>query len=155
MEREKVKKILEFYRDIDGEIKLMTRMLKDFEDEYYTGNSSTLDGLPRGRYRTGNPTATAALNIRDSTNAEMCNLENSIEQITKLKIAILHELNKLPLAQKNIIYDFYITGLQWVQITMRVHYGITQCKKIRNRGLDKLAQSFENNDLIKKFNYPF
>ena len=154
MEREKVKEILLFCRDIDGEIKLMGRIMKRYEDKFYS-TSSTLEGLPHGKYRTGNPTATAALNIPGNVAAEMRKLEDNIEQVTKLKVAILQELNKLPLLQKSIIYDFYITGLQWVQISSKVHYGTTQCKKIRNRGLDNLAQYFNKNDLIKKFNYPF
>jgi hypothetical protein len=154
MEREKVKLILAFCRDIDGEIKLNMRMLQDFEDKYYTSGGGGLDGMPRTKHRTSDPTPAVALNVPDSASAVMRDLRADIERLAALNAAILSELNKLPLPQKSIIYDFYITGLQWVQISGRAHYSATQCKKIRNRGLDNLAKHFVKNDMIKNFNYP-
>ena len=155
MEREAVKTILIFCRDIDGEIKLTQRVLADYEDAYYTGGGAgTLDGFPRSKYRTSDPTATTALNIPDSAADAMNELRADIELLAALKKAILHELNRLPLIQKTVVYDFYIKGLQWVQISLKTYYSTAQCRNIRNNGLDKLAKLFNKNDLIKKFNYP-
>ena len=155
MEREKVKKILAFCRDIDGEIILTKRMLKDYEDKYYSsGGGSPLESHIKSRNKVSTPTESAALNIPDSASAAMQGLRTDVERLAALKAAVLQELNKLPLQQKSIVYDFYIQGLQWVQISARVHYSATQCKKIRNRGLDSLAAYFADNDLIKNFNYP-
>ena len=155
MEREKVKKILLFCRDIDGEIKMTKNVLQDYEDAYYTsGGGGTLDGMPRSKYKTSNPTQTAALNIPDSATAAMNELREDIEILAALKAAIIGELNKLPLTHKSILYDFYIKGLQWVQISVRLNYSTTQCKEIRNRGLEILGEKFINNSLIINFNYP-
>lgn len=155
MERDKAKKILLFCRDIDGEISLNKRLLKDYEDCYYTmGGSGSLNGMPKGNYKTSSPTEAVALNIPESTSAAIKELHQRNEWLYKLKDAILRELNKLPLPQKTIIYNFYIRGIQWVQIAAYVNYSGTQCKKIRNRALDNLARQFSQNDIIKKYNYP-
>lgn len=155
MERDKVKKILLFCRDIDGEISLNKRLLQDYEDRYYTmGGGGTLDGMPKSKYKTSSPVETVVLNIPASASTAMNELRQKSEYLCELKDTVLRELNKLSLPQKTIIYEFYIRGLQWVQISGRVHYSTTQCKKIRNRAIDNLAYQFSQNELIKKFNYP-
>jgi len=156
MEREKVKSILAFYRDIDGEVILAKRMLRDYEDTYYVGGNggANLESYIKSRNKVSKPTEAAALNIPESASAVMRDLRADVERLAALKAAILQELNKLPLQQKSIVYDFYIQGLQWVQISARVHYSPTRCKTIRNSGLDNLARYFTKNDLIKNFNYP-
>lgn len=156
MEREQVKKILIFCRDIDGEMSYNKKQLKEYEDTYYSmSGGGTLDGMPRSKYKISSPTESAALNIPDSASAAMRDLRGAIEQLSTLKAAILQELNKLTLPQKNILHAFYIQGLQWVRISVQVNYSGTQCKKIRNRALDNLAKNFDKNELIKNFNYPY
>jgi len=155
MEQGRVKKILSFCRNIDGEIKLKNDVLRDYEDVYYTSRGSDmLDGMPRSKYQTSNPTEAIILNVPNSVYTAMQGIREDIERLAALKAAILTELDKLPLTHKNILYYFYIKGLQWVQISVRVNYSLTQCKKIRNRGLGFLAKHFAENDLIKNFNYP-
>lgn len=155
MERDKAKKILLFCKDIDGEISLNKRLLQDYEDRYYTmGGSGSLDGMPKGNYKTSSPTEAVVLNIPESTSTAMKELRQRNKRLCELKDAILSELNKLPLPQKTIIYNFYIRGMQWVQIMTHVKYSGTQCKKIRNRALDNLAGKFSQNEIIEKFNYP-
>lgn len=156
MEREKVKQILIFCRDVDGEIKHNTKMIQDYEDTYYTRDTPGGDENSgfRSKNKISNPTAQTALNVPDYVRGEIHALHELNIQLGALKAAILHELNVLPLHQKTILYEFYIKGSQWVQITGRVNYSATQCKKLRNRGLEILAQKFNGNDLIKNFNYP-
>ena len=156
MEREKVKKILIFCRDVDGEIKLNEKMIQDYEDTYYIADSGggDLNSGIRSKNKISTPTEITALNVPDFVRGEIRALRELNLQLGALKAAILHELNGLPLHQKTILYDFYIKGLQWVQISGRVNYSATQCKNLRNRGLEILAQNFNGNDLIKNFNYP-
>ena len=154
MERERVKSILRFCRDIDGEIKHNAKIIQDYEDRYYLPGGGTLDGMPRSKYKTSSPTETVALSIPDFVRGEVCSLNEQNEQLGNLKAAIMQEINKLSLHQKTILYDYYIRGMQWVQISTRIHYGTTQCKKIRNRGLDNLANNFSKIPLIANFNYP-
>lgn len=156
MERGKVKKILMFYRDIDGELKYNAKIIRDYEDEYYTaGGGSALDGVPKSKHKISRPAEVAALNTPAFVSMRIRELETANEQLGKLKGAIMQELDKLPLVQKNILYDFYIKGMQWVQIAFAVNYSERQCRNICYRGLDNLAEYFSRNALVRSFNYPF
>lgn len=155
MERETVKQILVFFKTIDNEIAYNARIVADYEEQYYSVSGGRLmDGMPKSKYKISNPTESTVLNIPDSVSAHMRELNAEINGLGKLKKAVLSELNKLPFLQKSIIYDFYIQGFQWVQISGRIHYSPTQCKNIRNRGLDKLGKHFSHNKTISSFNYP-
>lgn len=155
MEREQAKKILLFFKDIDGEIAYNRNAIRQYENTWYDViGGGTLDGMPKGKNHVSNPVQAIALNIPEGISEEMRELEAAVERLAALQSAIVKELNKLPLQQKSILYDFYIRGLQWVQIAGRVHYSETNCKKIRNRGLENLARNFDRNSTIKNFNYP-
>jgi len=75
-------------------------------------------------------------------------------KLNKVKLAILKELNGLPYICKAIIIEFYIRGLQWVRISEHLHYSERQCKNVRNHALERLAQKFESNKTISRFNFP-
>jgi len=154
MDREKVKNILYFYRDIDGEIKYNSKIIQDYEDEYYTAGGGTLDGMPNNKYKKSSSVEKIALEIPDFVSVRIQELQAENERLGKLKIAISQEIGKLKLRQKSIVYDFYIQGLQWVQISARRFYSDRQCRNIRNRGLDNLAKIFSKNPLINNYNYP-
>lgn len=155
MERENVIKILKFYNDIDGHISFARSALKENEEMYYGlhGGSTFGSAAPKTN-KISNPTETAVLNIPEPTSRFMSELRSEIERLNELKAAIFAEICKLPLVEKNILTYFYFKGFQWVQISIRVHYSETQCKKIRNKALEKLGGFFEQNELIKNFNYP-
>lgn len=154
MERENVKKILKFYNDIEGNIDFARNWLRDFNDKYYGLHSSGGFGGGSKTNRISDPTEAAVLNIPDSARRKADDLTAQIERLYTLQAAIFTEICKLELVEKNIIVFFYIKGFQWVQISSRVHYSETQCKKIRNRALEKLGGFFEGNSTIKNFNYP-
>lgn len=154
MEREDVKKILKFYNDIEGNIEFTRNWLRDFNDKYYGLHSSGGFGSGSKTNRISNPTEAAVLNIPDSASRKADELSAQIERFYALQAAIFTEICKLDLVEKNIIVFFYIKGFQWVQISQRVNYSETQCKKIRNKALEKLGFFFEQNSTVKNFNYP-
>lgn len=155
MERYKVIQILNFCNDIDGHIAFDRSALGDYTDKYYDlrGGISFGDILLKTN-RISNPTESAVMNIPDSVRRKMDELNSEIERLERLQVAILTELCKLPLLEKNILTYFYLNNFKWVQIAKRVHYSETQCKKIRNKALDKLGALFDQNKLIKNFSYP-
>lgn len=155
MERENVKKIIKYYAEIDGHIAFARGALKDYEDRFYGLHSSGFGSMTSKTNRISNPTESAVLNIPDSARREMNRLRAEIERLYSLQAEIFSEFSKLELTEKNVIVDFYIKKRQWVQISNIVHYSTTQCKKIRNKALDKLSSFFERNPVIKNFNYPF
>lgn len=155
MERNKVIQILKFYNDIDGHIAFARSALEDYTDKYYDlrGGNSFGDILTKTN-RISNPTESAVLNIPDSARQKMNELNSEIERLERLQAAILTEIGKLPLVEKRIVTYFYFKSFQWVQISNKVHYSVTQCKKIRDRALEKLGIFFDKNYLVKNFNYP-
>ena len=156
MERIAVVDILSFYREIDGNIQWNKRVLRNIEDEYYnTIGGGTMDGMPHGNSGISDPTANTAINIPKDISEEVREISERLEKLPNLKIAILQELSKLPLLEKSILYDFYISNFSWVRISGRVHYSVTQCKKIRNRGLDSLKRQFAENSTITNFDFRF
>lgn len=156
MERENVKRILKFYADIDGHIAFARSALKDYEDQYYgLHGGNPFEGIPAKTNRISNPTEATALNIPDSASRKMDDLRTEIAELGNLQAAILTELCKLPLIEKNVLTYFYIKGMQWVQISMRINYSETQCKKIRNKALENLGVFFEKNEVVKNFNYTY
>ncbi len=155
MERENVIKILKYYNDINGHIAFDRSVLEEYEDKYYgLHGGNPLDGIPSKSNKISNPTETAALNIPDSANQTMDILRTKIKQHEKLQAEILTELCKLPLVEKNILTYFYFKGFQWARISKLVNYSETQCKKIRNKALEKLGGFFDKNEIVKNFNYP-
>lgn len=154
MERENVIKILKYYTDIDGHLVFVRRGVKNFEETYYGLHCSGLGGAPSKTNKISNPTESAVLNVPDSVREKVDAWRAEIKQLYSLQAEIYTEICKLALVEKNIIVDFYIKKCQWVQISSRVHYSETQCKKIRNKALDKLGGFFEQNEVVKKFNYP-
>ncbi len=154
MECEKVKQILTFYKNIDNEVSFTQGLIEELNQYYEPESGDGMDGQPRAKYKKTNPTQTAALNIPVYASGDIREYEVEIETLYRLKKAIMAEINKLPSPYKNVIYDFYVQGLQWVQIAERIHYSATQCKNFRNRGLEKLGRHFSQNDIILKYHFP-
>lgn len=155
MEREKVIKIIKFYNDIDGHIAFARSALEDHEETYYGlhGGNPFGSAAPKTN-RVSKPTEAAALNIPASISEQMNELRTEMDRLYKLQAEIFSAICKLPLGEKTVIVDFYIKKRQWVQISQKIHYSETQCKKIRNRALGKLGDFFEQNELVKNFSYP-
>jgi hypothetical protein len=149
MERERVKEILTFYRDIDRTIAFNTRVIKDLEEQCYCLSGGGPDGMPKSKYRISRPTESLALNVPVFVQEEIRDLQAENKRLTILKTEIFQEINKLPFFQKIIVYDFYVRGFKWVRISEQIRYSPSQCKNIRNRGLDNLARYFTNNQLIE------
>lgn len=152
MDKEKVIKILEFYKEIDGEIGIYRRILRDYESQYYnTIGAMANDGQPKGLNHISRPTENAAMNIPDYVRRDMKDYEEKVENLQKLKSQILQEISRLKLKEKTIIFDFYIYGMKWEVVAERNHYSDRQCKNIRDTAAEKLAEKFKNNSCIEEF----
>jgi hypothetical protein len=142
--------ILTRLRDIDGEVKFSREIIADIETQYYEPRmGGGLDGMPRAKGGTSSPTENAALNIPESASQERRAEEARIEALCAQKKAIMSELDKLELVEKNVVYSFYIRRLYWTKIASQNHFSVTQCKKIRNRALAALGRAFGRNAVIK------
>ena len=152
MDKEKVIEILEFYKEIDGEIAIYRRFLHDYESQYYnTIGGTATDGQPKGKYHISQPTEAAALRVPDYVRGDMEQYEAKIKALQRLKAEILREISRLKLKEKTIVFDYYIHGMKWEQVAERNHYSDRQCKNIRDTAVAKLVEKFQNNGFIKGF----
>jgi len=155
MDKEKVVKILRFYKTIDEEISLNESIIADLHDRYYmTVGAARIDGMPKAKGGVSSLVETVVLNVPESVYNTIRELMAENNKLNKVKLAILKELNGLPYIYKAVIIEFYIRGLQWVRISEHLHYSERQCKNVRNQALEKLAQNFESNKTISRFNFP-
>lgn len=152
MDKEKVIEILDYYKEIDGEIALFRRTLNDYENQYYnTMGAIVSDGQPHGKNHVSNIVEERAMIIPDYVRKDIDRYKTRIDTLQKLKSQILQEVSRLKLKEKTVIFDFYIYGMKWEQVAERIHYSDRQCKNIRDVAVEKLAVRFENNASIKGF----
>ena len=153
MDKSKVIEILEFYKEIDGEISAHRRILRDYESQYYnTIGGMENDGQPKGQYHISHTVENAAMNITDYVREDMKYYEEKVQKLQRIKSQILQEISRLKLKEKTIIFDYYIYGMKWEQVAEHNHYSDRQCKNIRDTAVEKLAERFQNNDFIREFN---
>ena len=152
MSKERVIELLEYYKDIDGEVKIYRKILEDLTDQYYNPlGTIQCDGLPKGKYSISRQTENMVLNIPDYVSGEMRDYEERVATLQNLKAQILQEVSRLKLKEKSIIFDFYIHNMKWEQVAVRNHYSERQCKNIRDNAVETLLKRFENNPYISKF----
>lgn len=66
MEKSKVIELLEYYKDIDGEVSIYRKIITDLTDQYYNPiGAIQCDGLPKGKNNISRQTENMALNIPD------------------------------------------------------------------------------------------
>lgn len=152
MERSKVIELLEYYKDIDGEVSIYRKIINDLTDQYYNPiGAIQCDGLPKGKNNISRQTENMALNIPDFVSGEIKDYEAKVQQLQSLKVQLLQEISRLKLKEKCIIFDFYIHNLKWEQVAVRNSYSERQCKNIRDNALATLSQRFEKNQIISQF----
>lgn len=152
MKRNKVIELLEYYKDIDGDVSIYKRIINDLTDQYYNPvGAIQCDGLPKGKNNISRQTESMALNIPDYVSGEIKDYEERVKQLQNLKAQMLQEISRLRLKEKRIIFDFYIHNLKWERVAERNAYSERQCKNIRDNALDVLSVRFENNKIIAQF----
>lgn len=155
MDRNKVIELLEYYGEIDGEIKIYRNILEDLTNCYYNPlGAIQCDGQPKGKYNISRPTENIVLNIPDGISEEIRNYEKKIADLHNLKTQILQEVSRLKFKEKSIVFDFYIHGLKWEQVAVHNHYSERQCKNIRNAAIETLLPRFQKNTFILNFDKP-
>ena len=149
MEKSKVIELLEYYKDIDGEVSIYRKIITDLTDQYYNPiGAIQCDGLPKGKNNISRQTENMALNIPDYVSGEIREYEEKVQQLQNLKAQMLQEISRLKLKEKRIIY---IHNLKWERVAERNAYSERQCKNIRDNALETLSQRFGKNQIISQF----
>ena len=152
MDKQSVIEILDFYKEIDGEINLFRRTLNDYENQYYnTMGAIVSDGQPHGKNHISNVVEERAIITPDYVREDIRRYKERIESLQRLKSQILQEVSRLKLKEKTVIFDYYIYGMKWEQVAERIHYSDRQCKNIRDEAVKKLAERFDKNADIAHF----
>lgn len=152
MEKSKVIELLEYYKDIDGEVSIYRKIITDLTDKYYNPiGAIQCDGLTKGKNNISRQTENMALNIPDYVSGEIREYEEKVQQLQNLKAQMLQEISRLKLKEKRIIFDFYIHNLKWERVAERNAYSERQCKNIRDNALETLSQRFGKNQIISQF----
>lgn len=152
MDKGKVIEILEFYKEIDGEISIYRRILRDYESQYYNTISAMMnDGQPKGKNHISHLVESAAMNVPNYVRKDMEEYEAKVSFLQMAKSQILQEISRLRLKEKIIIFDYYIYGMKWEQVAKRNHYSDRQCKNIRDAAVEKLAAKFQSNEFLRGF----
>ena len=158
MEKGRVIELLEYYKDIDGEVSIYRKIISDLTDQYYNPiGAIQCDGLPKGKNNISRQTENMALNIPDYVSGEIREYEAKVQQLQALKAQILQEVSRLKLKEKRIIFDFYMHNLKWEQVAVRNSYSerISEIQHLKHfhRGL-KRTRLFHNFKGLHKQSLP-
>ena len=94
MEKSKVIELLEYYKDIDGEVRIYRKIITDLTDQYYNPiGAIQCDGLPKGKNNISRQTENMALNIPDYVSGEIREYEEKVQQLQNLKAQMLQEIS--------------------------------------------------------------
>lgn len=89
MEKDRVIELLEYYKDIDGEVNIYRKIISDLTDQYYNPiGAIQCDGLPKGKNNISRQTENMALNIPDYVSGEIREYEAKAQQLQALKAQI-------------------------------------------------------------------
>ena len=93
MDKAKVIRLLEFFPDIDEEIRAKRSAIADLDQCYNTVSGIQYDGMPKGNYHAGSQTENRAMNIPDYISKE-------IKMYQSLKIVVCGQKKKLKYCRK-------------------------------------------------------
>lgn len=156
LEKEKVERILKFYRTIPDEIKLYREKRAEIEDCYnpITGIKTYEDlAMPRG-LKIADQTAIAVSRLKGHEAELIREIDEYISNLERVATETFSILKKLPYYEKMTVYRFYLDGWSWVKVSFELRYSEKQCMRLRDVALQKLGEMFENNKVIMSFNYP-
>jgi len=152
MDKAKVIQLLEFFPDIDEEIKARKSTIADLEQYYNPLSGIQYDGIPKRNYQAESQTEKIAMNMPDYIDKGIRTYQKDIETLQKVKIEIIKEVSRLNLKQKKIIFGFYFHNMKWEQVAKHTNYSDRQCKNIRDEALRKLLMNFQKNKILTEYN---
>jgi len=150
MKNLEVEAILEFYKDIDLDIKVTSEWLEQYESVYDTRGAINYDGMPHGN-NISDSTALLAIEIAKTDTAERIRiLKDRVKDLKKLRTEILKEISSLNPIHKAIVCGFYLQGQKWERIAEQISYSVRQSKNIRCVALEVLGGKFARNKNISR-----
>lgn len=72
-------------------------------------------------------------------------------QLRAVKLDVISAMNALKQAERNALYYHYIRGQTWVWTANKCNYSERQIRNIANKGIDRLAKAFRENETLSDF----
>lgn len=151
MSKEKVRKMLKFFPEIDGEISARRSIISDLEQYYNPIQGIDYGDQKDGKYAKYNKTERRAMEIPEYVRGDIQHYKSEIEGLQKVKVEILKEVSRLTMKQKNVIFGYYFHGMKWEKVAERMHYSERQCKNIRDGAVEWLLKRFEKNRVLSAY----
>ena len=132
MTKERLRK----YRDLCKELEQVQRKIESLETTLYSPTAQRLTGMPSNP-SAGNPLEDMAakhLELLDYYKAK--NIELAAEQL-----AIEQAIDSLEYRERTLLRLYYIDGLKWEEVCVRISYSWRQTHKIHAKALEKLKKS--------------
>lgn len=146
MEREQVIYIMKYYKDIDRNIKFNQRIIKEYEDVYYSPTvTPSYTGGIHGKGDISTPVERMILSIPQDIERHTNILKKEIQQYREEKIILSETLNRLDFVQKTVLYRFYVNGHSWAKIASELNYSQSNCRKLRDKALEALGVILNGN----------
>ena len=77
--------------------------------------------------------------------------EREAAELRTAKLEIIGALNALPQKERNALWYHYIKGWTWTRVAAKCAYSDRQIRNIANKGLDRLAEAFRENETLSDF----
>lgn len=132
------KERLRQYRKMLKDKKQMEQHLETIEAALYNPKIQQVNDMPRAQSH-GNAMEDLAnkhLELRDR-------YRDKLAELTLEGIAIAEAIENLPVREQNVLSQYYINGLKWEEVCVKVGYSWTQVHRIHSSALQHLAGKAE------------
>lgn len=147
MERKFAKRIMNYYKSLDGEIAFVTQRLKDCEEVHYNQRMTAgYSGTIQGKGGIATPVEQTVLAM--SQDEHMEERKTRIIELRRIKYQLEEALNHLSLIHKSILYKFYVRKYNWVKISVQLNYNESHCRRLRDQALDDLGKRIDANESL-------
>lgn len=124
------KERLRSYRDLKREIKSLKETIEETESTLYSPKVPQMSGMPL-THGTMNPKELAAIK-----HIELLDYyTKKVSELQKEQLAIETAIEALPYRERTLIRLYYIDGLTWEEVCVKMSYGWTRTHEIHGNAL--------------------
>lgn len=134
------KEQLRAYRDLKTEHDLLSQKLEELETELYGIQAQRLDGMPHSNREGSSDKTDILLDRKTLLHARY--MVKKVE-LAKAVLAIEDAIEKLTPRERTLIRLYYIDGLTWEQVAVKMNYSWRQVHRIHGAALAQLKTNEE------------
>lgn len=132
------KERLRAYRDLRREIEQIKHKVETLEAALYTPKIQRLTGMP------SNPSPGNAMENLAARHLELLeHYRGKLDELAAEQLAIERAINSLPYREQTLLRYYYIDGLTWEEVCVRIDYSWRQTHRLHSKALERLKQQEE------------